>query len=291
MQITGVGIKVRFLINPSAGKGKTRKRWPKFFAGKDLDFRVCEEAGMIERFTREAVAEGVERLVVVGGDGSLNTALNALSGADIELGTIPTGSGNDFARTAGVEFFEPERYLEPCNLRRIDLGKANDRLFINIFGSGFDADTARRMQLSGIKGDLGYLVAVLRTLGTFRSPTVTVQTDRERLELETMSISVGNGRYHGGMFMLTPDADLADGELDLCLVRKISKLRFISLIPSSFKGKHVEVTDVVSMHRFRRMKLAFSGPVYYHVDGEVSSEPFKELQISVLPRALTFVVP
>ncbi len=246
---------------------------------------------MIERFTKQAVVEGVERLVVVGGDGSLNTALNALSEADIELGTIPTGSGNDFARTAGVKFFEPERYLEPCNLRRIDLGKVNDRLFINIFGSGFDADTARRMQLSGIKGDLGYLVAVLRTLGTFRSPTVTVQTDRERLELETMSISVGNGRYHGGMFTLTPDADLADGELDLCLVRKISKLRFISLIPSSFKGKHVEVTDVVSMHRFRRMNLAFSGPVYYHVDGEVSSEPFKELQISVLPRALTFVVP
>lgn len=279
------------MINPSAGKGKTGKCWKDMFEGKALDVCLCEEPGMIERATRRAVKEGVDRLIIVGGDGSLNTALNALSGADVELGTIPTGSGNDFARTAGVEFAPPEHYLEPCNLSRIDLGKADDRLFANIFGSGFDADTARRMQLSGIKGDLGYLVAVLRTLRVFESPRVTVETDRERLELEVMTVSVGNGRYHGGMFMLTPTADLADGELDLCLVRKISKLRFLRLIPTSFKGKHVEVTDVVSMHRFRRMKLSYSRPVHYHIDGEVSPHAVSELEISVLPDALTFVLP
>jgi YegS/Rv2252/BmrU family lipid kinase len=284
-------MKVRFLINPSADKGRTSKRWPEFFAGKKLDYMVCEELGMIKRFTREAVKEGVERLVIVGGDGSLNTALNALEGAELQIGVIPSGSGNDFVRTAGVKFAPPERYLEPCSLSRIDLGKVDDRLFANIFGSGFDADTARRMQLSSVKGDLGYLVAVLRTLRVFKSPRVTVETDRERLELEVMTVSVGNGRYHGGMFMLTPTADLADGELDLCLVRKISKLRFISLIPSSFKGKHVEVTDVISMHRFRRMKLSYSRPVYYHIDGEVSPQAVSELEISILPRALTFVVP
>jgi len=284
-------MKVRFLINPSADKGRTSKRWPEFFEGKGLDYRVCEELGMIERFTKQAVKEGVERVVIVGGDGSLNTAVNALGGADLQIGVIPSGAGNDFAHTAGVKFAPPERYLDPCNLRRIDLGKVDDRLFANIFGSGFDADAARERQLSGIKGDLGYLVAVLRTLRVFESPRVAVETDRERLELEVMTVSVGNGRYHGGMFMLTPTADLADGELDLCLVRKISKLRFLRLIPTSFKGKHVEVTDVVSMHRFRRMKLSYSRPVHYHIDGEVSPHAVSELEICILPRALTFVVP
>lgn len=284
-------MKVRFLINPSAGKGKTRKRWPEMFEGKGLDYRVCEERGMIEHHTREAVEQGVTRLVIVGGDGSLNTALNSLQGADIELATIPTGSGNDFGRTAGVKEVEPECYLEPLNTRRVDIGKVEDRLFANIFGSGFDADVARGMQLSSIKGDMGYLVSVLRTLNVFTSPHVVVEMDRERVELDVMTASVGNGRYHGGMFMLTPDADLYDGELELCLVRKISKLRFISLIPKSVKGKHVEVTDVVSMHRFKHMKLTYSRPVYYHIDGEVSPTPLQEIEISLLPKALSFVIP
>lgn len=284
-------MRIRFLVNPSADKGKTAKRWRKMFEGKGLDVRLCEEPGDLERHAREAIDEGAERLVIVGGDGSLNIAVNVIGDRDVELAVVPTGSGNDFARTAGIDFYPPEHYLEPCNLRRIDLGTVGERRFINIFGSGFDADTAKGMQKSSIKGDLGYLTSVLRTLMRFQSPTVTVQTDREELKLATMSVSVGNGKYHGGMFMLTPDADLTDGELDLCLVRKISRLRFLTLIPTSFKGKHVEVTDVVSMHRFRRMRLAFSHPVYYHVDGEVSDKAHSELQIKILPKALSFVIP
>jgi len=282
---------VRFLVNPSAGKNKTRKVWRKMFAGKGFDVRICEQKGMLDTYTREAVNEGVNRLVVVGGDGSLNTVINALDGADVEIGVIPTGSGNDFVRTAGVRKVDPERYLGQCNLRRIDLGNVEGRLFVNIFGSGFDADVARGMQLSSLQGDLGYLASVLRILKVFRSPVVKIETDRESMELATMTVSVGNGRYHGGMFMLTPFANLTDGELDLCLVRKIPRLRLLVLIPTSLNGKHVEVRDVVSMHRFRRMKLTFSHPVYYHVDGEVSVAPRSEIEISILPEALTVVMP
>ncbi|MBN2380962.1 diacylglycerol kinase family lipid kinase [candidate division WOR-3 bacterium] len=284
-------MKVRFLVNPSADKGKTAKRWRGLFEGKDLDVRLCEEKGMIASETKKAVKDKVSRLIIVGGDGSLNHAVNGIGKARLELGVIPTGSGNDFARTAGIEFAPPERYLERCSLRQIDLGKVEDRLFINIFGSGFDADVAKGMQESRIKGDMGYFVSVLRTLNTFKSPTVIVETEKEKLELEAMTVSVGNGQYHGGMFMLTPFADLTDGELDLCLVRRISKMRFLTLIPSSTKGKHVEVTDVVSMHRFRSMKLTFSRQVSYHIDGEVSDEALTEMNLSILPKALSFVVP
>ena len=261
------------------------------FEGRGLDVRLCQEPGDLERSANEAIDEGTERLVIVGGDGSLNIAVNAIGDRNVELAVLPTGSGNDFARTAGVSLVPSERYLEPCHTKRIDIGAVGERRFINIFGSGFDADTAKGMQESSIKGDLGYFTSVLRTLMTFQSPTVAVQTDREELKLATMTVSVGNGKYHGGMFMLTPDADLTDGELDLCLVRKISKMRFLTLIPSSFKGKHVEVKDVVSMHRFRRMRLSFSHPVYYHVDGEVSDKAHSELEIKILPRALSFVIP
>jgi diacylglycerol kinase (ATP) len=286
-------MKVRFLVNPSADKGKTAKRWKRMFEGRGegLDVCVCEEPGDLERAAKNAIDEGVERLVIVGGDGSLNIAVNAIGDRKVELGVLPTGSGNDFARTACVDLVPPERYLEPCKARRIDIGTVGERRFINIFGSGFDADVAKGMQKSSLKGDLGYLTSVLGTLRIFRSPTVIVQTDREDLRLATMSVSVGNGKYHGGMFMLTPDADLADGELDLCLVRKIPKLRFLTLIPTSFKGRHVEIKDAVSMHRFHRMRLTFSHPVYYHVDGEVSDQTHSELQIKILPKALSFVIP
>jgi len=284
-------VKVRFLVNPSAGKGKTRKRWRRMFEGKGLDVRLCAEPGRLGREAGQAVRDGVTRLVVVGGDGSLNAAVNAIRGSRMELAVIPTGSGNDFARMFQIPLLPPERYIEPCNLRRVDLGRVGERLFVNIFGSGFDAEVAKGMQESSLKGDLGYLAAVLRTLMNFRSPRVLVRTDRERLTARTMTVSVGNGRYHGGMFMLTPFAELDDAELDLCLVRRISKSRFLALIPSSLKGRHVEHTDVVSMHRFRRMELHFSRPVYYHVDGEVSPRPLERIEISVLPKALAFVVP
>jgi len=284
-------MRVRFLVNPSAGKGKTAKRWEGMFEGKGLDVLLCPEPGMIAAKTKKAVKDGVGRLILVGGDGSLNHALNALGREKMELGIIPTGSGNDFARTAGIEHAPPEHYLKPCNTLRVDVGKVDGRLFANIFGSGFDADVAKGMQESKLKGDLGYLSSVLKTLGSFKSPRVTVELDAEKLELETMTVSVGNGRYHGGMFMLTPFADLYDGELDLCLVRKISKLRFVFLIPSSTKGKHVKVTDAVSMRRFKRMKLSFSRPVYYHVDGEVSDKPLQEMKLEILPKALSIVIP
>jgi diacylglycerol kinase (ATP) len=284
-------VKVRFLVNPSAGKGQTGKRWKKIFTDKGLDVRVCEEMGMLATCTREAVDDKVGRIVVVGGDGSLNTVINSVDRFDIQLGIIPTGSGNDFVRTAGIPFKEPEHYLNPCNPRRIDLGKADDRFFINIFGSGFDADVAKGMQETRLPGDLGYFVSVLRTLRVFQSPLVTVETDRESLELETMTVSVGNGQFHGGMFMLTPWAQLDDGELDLCLVRKIPKMRFLSLIPTSITGKHVNIKDIVSIHRFKKMKLYYSHPVYYHLDGEPSAKKVEHVEISLKPEALTFVYP
>lgn len=284
-------MKVRYLVNPSAGKGKTGKHWREMFAGKGLDVRLCDEVGMLEHYTEEAVTQGITRIVIVGGDGSLNTALNALHGADVEMAIVPTGSGNDFIRTAGIRYVEPEQYLEPLSTRRIDLGKVGSRLFVNIFGSGFDADVARGMQQNRWKGDFGYFIEVMKTLSRFKSPHVTMETESEKLEIEAMTVSVGNGRWHGGMFMLTPDAELEDGQLDLCLVRKIPKLRFLTLVPTSIKGKHVEITDVVSMHRFKHMKLAFSKEVNYHVDGEVSPESVSQIEISIIPKALSIVIP
>lgn len=284
-------MKVRYLVNPSAGKGKTGKHWRQMFAGKGLDVRLCDEVGMIEHYTEEAVSHGVKRIVIVGGDGSLNTAVNALKGAEVEMAIVPTGSDNDFIRTAGIEYADPERYMEPLKTRRIDMGKAGSRLFANIFGSGFDADVARGMQLNRWKGDFGYFIEVLKTLSVFKSPTVKMETEKESIEIEAMTVSVGNGRWHGGMFMLTPAAVLDDGELDLCLVRKIPKLRFLTLVPTSIKGKHVEITDVVSMHKFQKMKLSFSRPVHYHVDGEVMEEPVSEIEISLIPKALSVVIP
>jgi len=284
-------VRTRFLVNPSAGKGRTGKKWKHWFAGKNLDVELCSKAGQIKEATRRALAEGVDRLILVGGDGSLNSALNAIDNANVELGVIPTGSGNDFVRSIGVTMVEPETYLKPCNVRRIDIGQANGVRFINIFGSGFDAEVARAMRASSLKGDLGYFVSVLRTLSKFNSPEVKVKTDTQTLHLETMTISVGNGRYHGGMFMLTPNAELTDAQLDLCLVKKLPKLRFLFLLPTAIKGKHTEITDLVLMHRFRQMKLSFSHPVYYHVDGEVSDKAFREIELSVIPKAINFVTP
>jgi YegS/Rv2252/BmrU family lipid kinase len=171
-----------------------------------------------DEILREALANGVRRILVGGGDGTLNNVVRHLLGRDVTLGVLPLGTGNDFARSLGI----PPTLEAACDIiaagytARVDVGLANGRPFLNAVSLGLASAIARRLtpRFKRRVGKLAYPVAAVAELWEHQPFHVKLVTDRGEMELEVLQLVVGNGRYHGAGNMVTPDATLDDHRLD-----------------------------------------------------------------------------
>jgi YegS/Rv2252/BmrU family lipid kinase len=172
----------------------------------------------MDRVLREALEAGVRRILIGGGDGTLNGAVRYLLGRDVILGVLPLGTGNDFARSLGI----PPTLEAACDIiaagytARVDVGLANGRPFLNAASLGLASAIARRLT-PGLKrrvGKLAYPVAAMAELWEHQPFHVRMTTDRGEMELDVLQLVVGNGRYHGAGNMVTPEATLDDHRLD-----------------------------------------------------------------------------
>jgi YegS/Rv2252/BmrU family lipid kinase len=176
----------------------------------------------MEQLLREAVAGGVRRILVGGGDGTLNCAIKPLLGQDVTLGVLPLGTGNDFARSLGIE----PTLEAACDViaagytARVDVGLANGHPFLNAVSLGLASAIAKRLtpELKRRVGKLAYPVAAAAELWEHQPFRVRVVTDTEELEQNVLQLVVGNGRYHGAGNMVTPDATLDDHLLDAYVI-------------------------------------------------------------------------
>lgn len=282
------------IINPVAGKGKAVKLWERL--SKKVKSRIelffSQYPGHIMKIAKEMLRKKIKRIILVGGDGSVNEAANALVNTQGEIGVIPAGSGNDFIKMFGMKLFDMESYITSPRVVKIDTGLVNEkRYFVNIFGAGFEANVAKKMRESKFKGTAAYIDSVLKTLKEFKPPKMYMNVDGRELEAEPVIASVGNGRYHGSIFKLTPFAEINDGFLDVCVVKSLSKPRFLFYVPKAVKGTHYWIKRYVCMLRGKRVRIKFDKPVYYQLDGEVSNNPQKEFFLRILPSSLRVVLP
>lgn len=247
-----------------------------------------------------ALAAGIDALVVVGGDGMVHLAVNALAGtaASVPLGIVPNGSGNDTARALGLPL---KNVSEACGRidaglvsggRPLDLGRATAegtyRWFAGVLSAGFDAAVNERANAwRWPRGKARYNLAMLRELATFRAIEYTVtdysaSDDGETWRQGAMLISVANGQSIGGGMRITPDARLDDGVLDLFVVSPLSKCAFLAVFPKVFSGRHIG-HPAVAIRRVRKVKLAAPHVVAY-ADGErIGPLP---LTVDVVPGAV-----
>lgn len=225
---------------------------------------------------------GVERdlidvLVVVGGDGMVSLGANLLAGTSVPLGIIPTGTGNDMARGLGIPLGETTAAIEHLRAsllgepRRIDLGlirhKAGQTYFAGVLSAGFDAlvnERANRMRWP--RGASRYILAMLAELLMLRPREYDIEVDGIPVRLRATLLAAANNIALGGGMLITPDARLDDGELDLFVLAPIGRLRFLKLFPSVFKGAHTGFSEV-DIARVRRVRIACEGVVAY-ADGE-----------------------
>jgi diacylglycerol kinase (ATP) len=245
---------------------------------------------------RTAVDLGTDALVVAGGDGTINLALEPLAGTGIPLGIVPAGTGNDFATHLGIPQLEPVTAADvisagrtkTIDLARVTAREGTPRLYATVLASGFDSyvnDRANRMRWP--RGDMRYNIAILVEFLFLRSSRYAIEVDGRRVEGPFVMASVGNTRTYGGGIPICPDADETDGLLDVTVVRPAGRLRLLQLLPLVYKGTHTGRAEVETYRG--RIVLLDAGGITAYADGDpIGSLP---LTVDVLPSALRVLVP
>lgn len=246
---------------------------------------------------RAAIALGTDAVVVAGGDGTVSLAIQEVAGTGIPLGIIPVGTGNDFAATLGLREMEAAAAADTIAAgatRRVDLARVTREdgttaYFGSVLASGFDSkvnDRANAMRWP--RGGSRYTIAILVEFLTLAGIPYEVDLEladgsNERVVGDLVMATVGNGRTYGGGIPICPDADPADGLLDLVLVRPAGRLRLLRLLPRVYRGTHATVPEV-AMHRVRSVRLSSPGVTAYADGDPIGALP---LTVDVAPGALT----
>jgi diacylglycerol kinase (ATP) len=303
-------IKHKIILNPTAGKGAAKQNQPKIEDlcrqnGLNYELTETERPWHAAELTFQAVQEGFDVVVAVGGDGTSNEVLNGLMlakeklGRTAALGILCAGRGNDFAYGVGV----PADLKDGCEAlaaaRRItmDVGKVTGglypegRYFGNGIGVGFDTivgfEAAKFKRLSGLPV---YLIAALKTLFLYyKAPQLRLSFNSRSVTEKLIQISIMNGRRMGGLFMMAPEARPDDGLFDLCFVSEISQARMIGMIVKYIKGTQAEDPATFTGRTPEVRIEALEGSLAVHADGETIAEEGSSLQVECLKQQIEVI--
>lgn len=287
---------IALLTNPTAGKGRgSRSAAIALPRLQEAGFRVRQLAGRDGDEARDlaarAVADGLETLVVCGGDGMVHLAVQVLASTPTALGIIPGGTGNDVARYLGIPRNDPQAAADVVvgsRVRMIDLAKAGPTYFVTVLASGFDSRVNERANaMRWPRGQMRYTLATLAELRVFEPLSYTLDIDGEVRRLDAMLVAVGNGPSFGGGLRIAEGAEIDDGLLDVVVIKPMSKPELVRVYPKLYTGGHVTHPQY-EHHRCRSITIAAPGIVAY-ADGErLGALP---LTVDVVPNALRVVAP
>jgi YegS/Rv2252/BmrU family lipid kinase len=285
-------------VNPAAGGGRAGRAAPDVvralrghgLAVRDVETRDLDHARTL---AREAAHAG-EIAVVLGGDGLAGAVADGLREVPGSLlGVLPGGRGNDLARVLGI----PRDPLAACaavahgDLRPLDLGEVDGRAFVGIASAGFDSEANRiANQAPARLGNLVYAYGALRALASWRPVRFEIELDPpgERVEFTGYTVAAANSRAYGGGMQIAPDALLDDGLLDIVLIERVGRLRFLRNLPKVFKGTHVQLPQVRVL-RAAEVAISAERPFTLYADGDpIGTLP---VRVRAVPHALQVLVP
>jgi diacylglycerol kinase (ATP) len=296
------------ILNPTAGKGKAAKQYPKidsFFRESGLEYEIylTKGAGDALSAARDFPIGENDVIVAAGGDGTCNEVVNGLllrrCPTPPVFGILPIGRGNDFSATPKIpqDVEEALKLLTTGNAKPLDAGLVkggffpDGRYFVNGIGIGFDTKVGFEAAKLKIKSGISYAVGALITLIRYEpSPVLQIRYDDNEVTLPAVLVSVVNGRRMGGSFYMGPNAVLDDGLLDICYVQhQKSRSALLKIMSHYTKGTQGECKGVT----FGRGKIfhlkALEGGMAAHCDGETVCYDGKELEITCVPNALRLI--
>ncbi|ANS73196.1 lipid kinase [Paenibacillus yonginensis] len=275
--------RARLIYNPSSGREEIRRLLPDILnrldmAGIETSCHATNGEGDATREAADAVYRGYDIIIAAGGDGTLNEVINGMAGKDDlpPLGIFPMGTTNDFARAMGIS----RRWEDYCDLiingatRPIDIGKANDRYFINIAGGGSLTQLTYEVpsRLKTMIGQLAYYMKGIEKMVNLSPTELTIAAEGyEPMHGEFMMFLIANSNSVGGFEKLAPDARIDDGLLDVIAVKRCNLAEFIRLVTMALRGDHFNDSHVVYF-KTKRMEITSPGPVLLNLDGELGGQ-------------------
>ncbi len=265
---------VRAIINPIAGGGYSSKIYPSVisqFRKFGIEFDLTERTGHAVTLARRAVSDGVDYLLCIGGDGTLNEVVQALIHTDTVLAPISAGTGSDFVKTLGLSSVEQIiRSIENRRFLDMDLGVAEasnqTRYFLNILEVGLGAKVIERVNSrKKVRGSASFTSSLLASLPSFRPYEMKISSREIQQEGKVAEIVVGNGRYFGGGMLAAPGAKLDDGLLDVHIVRGMNIISMLKRLRKLRDGTYVNDPSVTS---FKTEKIDIDGNAPVEMDGE-----------------------
>jgi diacylglycerol kinase (ATP) len=293
------------ILNPAAGRGAARRvkdQVAREFRGQGWGVEILETAAPYHgaQLASEAARQGAQRVIAVGGDGTVHDVANGLIRAHLAQGTapafgvVPVGSGNDFAKLTGVYRHSIPRAvarLVTARPRLFDAGLVLDEYFVNSMGFGFGPAVVRlRNAMPGLKGFLSYLIPVFRAFATFRPPRFDVAAAEWHETGYMMMVEVCNGTTAGGDYRFAPQADPGDGRLDVCLIRRVSLPRFLLALPRVMRGTHAGMREMALFRTSRITIGSTDGPLLLHLDGELRDPGKHDVTVTLEPHCLNVLV-
>ena len=284
------------LVNPVAGAGRAARAaatvLPQLqhagWSVQCLEGRDREEAAHL---ADQAVRAGLDALVVVGGDGMVHLALQALNGTDIPLGVVPAGTGNDVARMLGIARKNPVAAANAVIggvTRTLDLVEVAGQRVATVVSTGFDSRVNERANaMTWPTGQMRYNVATVAELRVFEPIEYTLELDGSSYELDAMLVAVGNGPSYGGGLRICEGAEPDDGWLDVVIIKPVTKAELVRVYPRLFTGGHVR-HPAYEHHRVCSASIAAAEVVAYGDGERLGPLP---ITVRVVPSALRVFVP
>jgi diacylglycerol kinase (ATP) len=291
--------RVCVIVNPAAGRGRGAKILSSVRAGFAAhgvsQIFTTSEAKAERHLALDAISAGVTTIVCVGGDGTASNVANAIlhSGADVRLGIIPAGTGNDFARTLGVTRSSVDAIAKRSVItshERMDVGRIEKNYFLNSAGFGFDVAVLQGLARARWVGNsLVYFYSALTGILNFGGVEASVESSNSKSDrTRYLLVVIANGSRFGGGLRVAPDATVTDGELDVVFIRDASRARRLRMLTAATRGTHVRFGEV-TLERVNRMKFHFDDRPFYESDGELHRAASSELTVECMPGALRVV--
>jgi len=300
------------IINPCSGKNIYRRRLKQlksalYACNQTCEFELTKSEGHAVELAQKALDKGYKQLVVMGGDGTINEVINGVlssditSTEDIVIAAVPTGTGNDWIRQWNInKKTNLNDYFQSGKRILVDVGSVEEkkteekhkRYFINAFGLGFDGDVVYRAEL--LRNWVGarswtYVASVFFSVFKLRYKQLCVETEKERINNDVLTICIGNGCYSGGGLLQTPKADPCDGLFDMMLVQRIRFRDIPSLLNHLLKGK-MDIHPKVKSIKSSMIIINSDQSVRCETDGVLLNLNFP-IEIKIIPKKIQFLIP
>jgi len=272
-------MKILFIINPVAGKNRKKDIIPIIknkFKSTDHKYIITQTKDIDDArlITMKYLKQDYEIIVAIGGDGTVREVASGIKEMNKGiLGIIPMGTGNDLARTLNLPL-SPSKALDRIldyNIKNINIANVEENKFLNVASIGFDAEIVKNTKIfKGLfKGKLAYTLGVLRTLFIFKPKSVTIKYNDIEKNEKILLVAVANGNYYGGGMMISPNSNIDDNQLDICIIKNISKIKLLFLFPSVYNGKHGKYKKYVEFISVNSLKIHSKEKIFLNIDGDI----------------------